>query len=235
MTPQQSNYAICIPTLNRIDLLIPSLLLYSIDFPETKIFVYDNGKQFIQSKLKAIRDLRGLYSCYKYTENVVILGGIGENIGVAGAWNALCDEAFIDHTHVLMLNDDVYLGKLQWDIQGLLNPLSLIGGFDFVTCEEAFDWSVFILPKRTFEQIRFDEKFFPAYYEDNDAEYRMRLAGLVNMWKIPFLNPAVFRRSMTLMKQPTLFNNYKDTNKEYYIKKWGGDVGQEKFETPFGQ
>ena len=40
-------FAIGIPTLNRYDLLKPSLMLYTRDFPTTSIFVLDNGNQGI--------------------------------------------------------------------------------------------------------------------------------------------------------------------------------------------
>ncbi len=39
------SFAIGIPTLNRWDLLMPTLHLYVADFPHTKIYVVDNGNQ----------------------------------------------------------------------------------------------------------------------------------------------------------------------------------------------
>jgi hypothetical protein len=49
------NFAIGIPTLNRADLLVPSLLKYINDFPGVKIFVLDNGNQDIESSLQILR------------------------------------------------------------------------------------------------------------------------------------------------------------------------------------
>ena len=40
-------FAIGIPTLNRADLLNPVLKKYAADFPDTKIYVVDNGNQDI--------------------------------------------------------------------------------------------------------------------------------------------------------------------------------------------
>ncbi len=233
MTETKNNFAIGIPTLNRIDLLLPALLMYASDFPNTKIFIYDNGDQSIIDKLVGIKKLCN--NTYDALKNIYVFGGDGNNKGVAGAWNALCDVAFVEHTHILMLNDDIYLGKEEAQIQALLgfieNPF-VPTGYNFVLCEEEFDWCSFILSKKTWEKVTFDPTFFPAYYEDNDAEYRMKLEGM-KITRFGFLNPVIFRRSMTIMKEPTLLDAYKEKNKEYYIKKWGGEPNKEKFTVPF--
>ena len=38
-------FAIGIPTYNRADLLLPALMFYAHDYPNTKILVIDNGNQ----------------------------------------------------------------------------------------------------------------------------------------------------------------------------------------------
>ncbi len=237
--PKQKNkFAICIPTLNRADLLIPQLLLYSLDFPNTDIFIYDNGTQIIDKKLNQIRAVRGLRNVYEGLKHVTVLGGIGNNIGVAASWNILCEIAFEKYDYVLMLNDDVYLHCNEFDINCMI-PYMKSTGTEFLRCEEKFQLSVFLISKKCFtEEVgAFDTNFFPAYFEDNDYLYRMALRSDVVERSIcdevPSLNPHIFRASSTIQKEPKLLDGYMDKNREYYIKKWGGEPHEEKLKTPF--
>jgi GT2 family glycosyltransferase len=208
-----TTFAIGIPTLNRLDLLHPALLFYINDFPNTKIFVVDNGKQGISARISH--------------PNIVVIER-EENLGVAGSWNLLCSEIFSGHENALILNDDIYLGKKEWDILNLLEHYKS----DFYVTTQ--DWCAFMMPKKTFTKVgAFDIRFFPAYYEDNDYEYRMKLQGLKTM-AIPFLNPFVFKDSMTMAKEPKL-KELVQKNKEYFVSKWGGLPKKETFKKPFNQ
>ena len=207
-------FAIGIPTLNRFDLLHPALIFYKNDFPNTKIYVVDNGNQNIKTK---VADM----------PNVVLLEQT-ENLGVAKSWNLLCTEINKNHDYALILNDDIYLGKKEWDIQNLLENYKS----DFYVTTQA--WCAFILPKKTFNKVGyFDTNFYPAYYEDNDYHYRMKLLGMKYM-AIPFLNPFVYKASMTIDKNPELRKFIQD-NKDYYEKKWGGFPNKETFKKPFNR
>lgn len=223
----KKNFALCIPTLNRFDLLLPALLLYCMDFPGTSIYIYDNGDG--SSDIKGV--LKKLSTLYPPLCFVKTIGGSG-NIGVAGAWNALCTEAFNDgHHYVLMLNDDIYLGVNELRLNAFIETYAK--GQMFI-CEREYDWSVFLLPKHLFELEQFDTAFYPAYYEDNDFARRIILRNL-KITRINFLNPVIFNRSMTLMKQPGLLDGYKEKCRDYYILKWGGIPGEEIFTTPFNK
>lgn len=192
------NYAIGIPTINRKDLLIPALYYYKIDFPNTEIKIVDNGNQNIQNKIEL-----------KNIELIVT----EKNLGVAGSWNLLCEKIFENHEYAIILNDDIYFGKEEWQVENLLKHYKS----DIYISE--LDWSIFILPKKTFYEVgKFDENFYPAYFEDNDYVKRIVIKNM-DIMKIPFLNPLVFRSSKTIEKDTSL-NNYQK-NKEYYFKKWG--------------
>ncbi len=224
----KNTFAICIPTLNRFDLLLPSLLLYAIDFPNTKIFILDNGNQGIHEKLNVISE-----ACNYYGSEWYIVMTSENNNGVAWSWNLLCNVVFKEHDYALVLNDDIYLGKKEWEIVSLIRNKRFLS--DLYLPEQ--DWSAFILPKATFDKVgKFDEKFFPAYYEDNDMERRIALAGM-EVTKIPFLNPVIYRNSMTLERDPNLLEGYKkknaQKNAQYYLEKWGGEPGKEVFTIPF--
>ena len=201
-----------IPTINRADLLNEALANYFEDFKTTEIVICDNGKQEIITREK----------------NFVIYRP-EQNLGVSGSWNMIMDYAEkVKGTHVLMLNDDIYLGKSEQEILTIIrlwNPEFL--------CTE-LNWCSYILSIDAYQKAgRFDENFFPAYFEDNDYFRRMLLAD-VQMIFNSMLNPITYRNSMTIQKSPELNNGF-EKNRQYYISKWGGQPTQEKFNTPFNQ
>jgi len=201
-----------IPTINRADLLNEALANYFEDFKNTEIVICDNGNQEIITREKN-------FVIYR-PEN---------NLGVSGSWNMIMDYAEkVKATHVLLLNDDIYLGKSEEEIKTIIrlwNPEFL--------CSE-ISWCSFILSIDAYLKVgKFDEKFFPAYFEDNDYFRRMLLTG-VNITNNAMLNPVIYRNSMTIQKSPELNNGF-EKNRQYYISKWGGQPTQETFATPFNQ
>jgi GT2 family glycosyltransferase len=201
-----------IPTINRADLLNEALANYFEDFKNTEIVICDNGNQEIITRERN-------FVHYKPEKN----------LGVSGSWNMLMDYADkVKGTHVLILNDDVYLGKSEDE----LNTIVRLWNPEFLCTE--LNWCSFILSVETFKKVgNFDENFFPAYFEDNDYFRRMLLANVPIIMN-PMLNPVIYRNSMTIQKSPELNNGF-EKNRQYYISKWGGQPTQETFATPFNQ
>jgi GT2 family glycosyltransferase len=201
-----------IPTINRADLLNEALANYFEDFKDTEIVICDNGKQEIITR-----------------ERNFVLYKPEQNLGVSGSWNMIMDYADkVNGTHVLILNDDIYLGKSQEEI----NTIIRLWKPEFICTE--LNWCSFILSVEAYKKVgKFDENFFPAYFEDNDYFRRMQLAG-VTIIVNPMLNPVVYRNSMTIQKTPELNNGF-EKNRQYYISKWGGQPTQETFSTPFNK
>jgi GT2 family glycosyltransferase len=123
-------------------------------------------------------------------------------------------------------NHDVVLAP--GDLQSLAEEMDedsvvMLGGFT------AFAVGRNVIPKVGW----FDENFHPAYYEDNDFDYRCRLAG------VRFINlPTGMRHatSSTLMEEKEYRRQNSATfmsNRQYYLDKWGGEPYREKFDTPF--
>lgn len=228
---QNKSFAICIPTLNRIDLLLPALMYYAVSMPKIKAFIYDNGSQNIEARLNGIRNVRGNRNLLSAFENYFVFGGIEKNTGVATSWNFLINAALKEHTHALVLNDDVIFDK----------PAKLVTSFInnpeyedcFFTCMPEFDWSVFLLPKVVFNRVGGFDEDLNIYYNDDDYRYRLFL-GKEQGGPVPFLNPAIFKRSSTLEKEPLLETQI-NNNKNKYIEKWGGLPGKEIFKTPYGK
>lgn len=205
-------FKIGIPTLNRLDLLSSSLHYYSMqDFVDTEIFIVDNGNQEFK----------------EYPENVKIIKN-DANIGVGASWNVLCEKIFETSDYAVILNDDIYLGKSTDYIKNIINKYPN----HFITPTP--DWCAFIIPKKIWQIVgKFDECFFPAYYEDNSYTYRMKLMRQVYI-KTPLLNPFIYKSSQTLEKDYSILESRKK-NKELYVKMWGGEPSKEKFLTPYGK
>jgi glycosyltransferase involved in cell wall biosynthesis len=106
----KNKFAIGIPTLNRADLLIPSLERYSKDFEGIDILVIDNGCQ------------KDLFDWVSKSSNAHIQYVCNKvNIGVAGSWNCILHNLFNSHQYILVLNDDVYLGKHTNEIDEIID------------------------------------------------------------------------------------------------------------------
>jgi GT2 family glycosyltransferase len=202
-----------IPTLNRADLLNEALEKYFEDFQDTEIFIVDNGNQSIITREEK-------FAIYRPAEN----------LGVAKSWNAIMDYADkMKATHVLMLNDDIVLGRKEHEIKMLIknNPDA-----DFIN--SFHNWCSYILRVDSWKKAgKFDEEFFPAYFEDNSFDYKMTLMGAKKTWT-SFLDPLVYRNSMTIAKEPNLNNRFQQ-NREMYIQMWGGLPTEEKYITKFNK
>lgn len=201
-----------IPTINRADLLNEALANYFEDFKQTEIVICDNGGQEIITR-----------------ENNFVIYKPEKNLGVSGSWNMIMDYADkVKATHVLMLNDDIYLGKSEEEI----NTIIRLWKPEFLCTE--LNWCSFILSVDAYKKIgKFDENFFPAYFEDNDYFRRMMLLNIPIVMNA-MLNPIIYRNSMTILKTPELNNGF-EKNRQYYISKWGGQPTQETFSTPFNE
>jgi GT2 family glycosyltransferase len=151
------------------------------------------------------------------------------NVGVSGSWNLLCQTLFAKgYTHVALLNDDIIWRKTADEIEDYIdaNPNDFYLGLG--------TWCLFVIPLTTWEKVgKFDEQFFPAYFEDNDYCLRMRNKGLKRDMS-PFFSPDVFRNSQTIAKDPTLNGNF-DRNRQLFIDKWGGSPGNETYKTPYNK
>ena len=210
---QDFKFIVAIPTINRADLLNEALEKYFEDFKDTHIAICDNGKQNIITR----------------EENFMIYRP-EENLGVAKSWNMLMDYADkIEATHVLVLNDDIYLGKTEHEINMLIR-----NNMDADFINSFHNWCSYILKVEAWKIAgKFDEEFFPAYFEDNSFDYKMTLIKAKKTWT-SFLDPLVYRNSMTIAKDPALNNRFQQ-NRELYIQMWGGLPTEEKYTTKFNQ
>ena len=211
MTNIRPTLALGIPTINRKDLLEEALGVYAETFKHRHIYIVDNGNQEIPENPPQIK-----------------VFNVGYNLGVAASWNNIIErQANLGYTHILILNDDVILKRKAQDIEKWLeeNPADFYDGYGYYS---------FIIPYKTYQTIgKFDERFYPAYYEDTDYEYRLKMAG-AKVINTEMLYPEVLRKSQSGAKDQSLYNEvYKC--RQYYDQKWGGVPTHETFKTPFNQ
>jgi len=213
MSGKKFKLLVGIPTINRADLLNEALAHYFEDFASTEIVICDNGNQDIITR-----------------EKMFVIYRPPQNLGVAGSWNMIMDYADrLGFTHVLMLNDDIMLGRTGYEINLLIEQNLEV---PFINSYQ--NWCSFILRVDAWKQVEgFDTEFFPAYFEDNSFCYKMRLQNMERVHTFE-LNPLVYRNSMTIAKEPSLNNNFM-RNRQVYIDMWGGLPNEEKYTTKYNQ
>lgn len=214
-----NNVALIVPTLNRYDLFVN--MIQTIDYPIVP-YVINNGKN--------------------------------GNIGVAAAWNNGIRRAMRDgHRYAIISNDDIEfmpgtIMQLVRDIQtydaitiGTNSILPKRDGDSFYYKKEGmvigYSYPCFIVDMTTLvnEVGYFDENFYPAYYEDSDMQYRIKLAGHKE-----YINTdigVVHHGSATQFatKDRIVSKDKWAELQEYYKSKWGGYAWEEKWTHPYNE
>lgn len=181
-----------------------------------------------------------------------------DNKGVAASWNAGirrailkfdCRYFFIPNNDVLLHSGtiDTLLAVIRDEKVGLCSATDMSGSVTTAAevlgllppvksqIVDAPDFSCFMLKKETIDAVGyFDSKFYPAYFEDNDYHYRLKLAGLrgikTNQALYFHYGSRTAKADLEIKKKTNLGYS---ANRDYFIQKWGGPPGQERFETPF--
>ena len=238
---------IVIPTLNCLEYTKMTLNSLSLSVP-FGVMVIDNGsvdgtREWLRANIK--------------TPNFLLLETT-KNLGASGSWNCgirfgfealRVDYIFILNNDILLLPQtlDLMLEVLKKSDVGLTSAFNVSDKMpdekeffklkipDDKTLTEAPDFSCFAINRRVIDKVGlFDEAFYPAYFEDNDYHYRMRLEGMKALKVHKALYFHFGSRTRIMDKE---FKEYLDVryaaNREYYRSKWGGEPGQEKFKIPF--
>ena len=227
----------CVVTLNQVDWLVDKHLA-SLD---TSVidglhlhFSEVEQQQYQKQSFRLPLDIVPLNQWLQKTQVKWTISASMDNYGVSCAWNQFVRDAKRDgYDAVIIANDDIMLYR------GTVNALveSLKQDHKFVyaeTTESAF--TLFGMRCDLVDEIGpFDEKFWPAYFEDNDYRYRLRLAGIMPV--AVQCSGYLHAKSATLGKfgierKLMHFHNF-DKNEDYYVEKWGGLPDDEKYTTPF--
>ncbi|MFL6227743.1 MAG: glycosyltransferase family 2 protein [Pyrinomonadaceae bacterium] len=212
-----------VPVLNRGDLL--TRCVESLDYPVARIVVINNGDdEGVRESLSSLREGRPNLEVVKPAHN----------LGVAGSWNFFLRE--YDAPYHLICGSDIQfapgdLEKIQRFAESHPEDAIMFGNHGY---------SIFALRRRGVETVGyFDENFYPAYLEDCDYAYRLKLLG-ARASNVPGINAvhgeAPYWGSSTILSDPTYRERNGVThgnNFTYYRAKWGGINGEEIYPYPF--
>lgn len=198
----------------------------SIDYPVNRYFILDNsqGNSDITNEIKEIE-----FEGSQYINEIKVVHNV-TNVGFSGSINQIIRQN-TDCPYWCILSVDWHPkpGQLKKFAKRLEDP------FVGILCDQTQNGysSMVFTPELLYEVGYLDENFFPAYYEDNDHRYRMKLAGLEWEYfplKYDHIVSSTLKSSAEFQKknQKTFAENGR-----YYVEKWGGLPGQEKYETPF--
>lgn len=210
--------------LNRGDLLLR--LFASIDYPVDEYIILNNGKKpDVQDAINIIK--------VKYP-NVTVFNP-AKNTGVAAGWNYILTH-FDKPWHFIAGNDVQFT-------PGDLEKMATAAWDKHETHGMMFGnqgHNAFITTKLSVERVGlFDENFYPAYLEDCDYMWRVRLAD-VKVEDVQGCHiihgEAPLWGSSTIHSDPRLrtLNGITHGNgHKYYVRKWGGSNGKEVYTTPY--
>lgn len=163
----------------------------------------------------------------------IVIDNYRKNWSVAGSWNAGIEEAKKNgHKHCIIANDDTILE--QGTLTVLTDALDKNTIFAFPQ-DRGSAFAFFAVNINLMQKLGgFDESFAPAYFEDNDAYYRSKLAGYTSK----FLDNVLVHHEVSQTQNHDPNNPVVPSHQflflqEYYIQKWGGLPGSETYLTPF--
>jgi GT2 family glycosyltransferase len=213
-------------TYNRADLL--SRCVNSIDHAADKIVFINNGDD---------RDVYDTITAFQKAHRNVDVYHNRIGMGVAGSWNFLIKRYKVPYWFIV--GSDIYLkpGALKLLLEFTNKnhqEYAIIGG------NQGMNFC--FLTKSGIDCVGlFDENFYPAYFEDTDFRYRIKLANAKMYWlgdaqgihgEAPHWGSSTVNSDPLLGEANTItYSN----NKEYYFKKWGGDHPNERFTNPFNR
>lgn len=145
-----------VPVLNRYDLL--RRMIQSIDYPIEHLLIIDNGGEF--------HDV--LHT--EFIDNIHVLN-LPSNLGVAGSWN-LGVKLFPHHNRWTITSNDVMFqpGNLARIAEARSDRLTLMAAPPH--------WHTFVIGDEVVKKVGLaSERFYPAYFEDNDWQRRIEHAG----------------------------------------------------------
>lgn len=169
-----------------------------------------------------------------------------ENRGVAAAWNEGIRRGW-DQEFIIIANDDVTfypetMGRLieGLSLYDLVSVVATDTGQSGYLEDEKPDFCCFAIKPISFINKFgwFDEKFRPAYFEDNDMYYRMELAGGRSALRLDARvdhegSATQFKGQGPDTEDRVVSHDQFRANRDYYKTKWGGIPGEEKYDRPY--
>lgn len=219
-----------VPTLHRYDLLLRFCCAFAAEsdprvVPE--ITILDNGGGFIASR-------EGQELSRKSNLPPISVVAPPYNFGVAKSFNWFAENL----GQCIVAGDDTVISTRT--IKAFVNaafdhPEAIIIGHDHPS--QSLAVMMLARPKEWLEMGGFDECFYPAYFEDNDARRRLELAGKpIATIKAPDWhhdNSSSLHGGSVMYQRNHWGSFYR--NQLYYQLKWGGPPDAELFMEPFNK
>lgn len=164
-------------------------------------------------------------------ENVLLIDNTVDNIGVAASWNKGIDKMREQGSDWLI----IISAAIRFGDEGGMDFIrALEGDVENVAVEAGMGlgWHLIAFRKDIIERAgRFDENFYPAYFEDVD--YGWRIAKATH--KVPpyWTKVTVDAGIAGWGHGVELGGAERRDNSDYMIKKWGGLTGGDLYENPF--
>lgn len=229
--------AVACPTYKRFDLCVEMVLSSDAGTvqPEKYVILDNSAGGFIPY-------LQEHKPEFLERDDIVILEA-AYNTGVARGWNILLDYVAqnLGNMFTVIVNDDIVflpdtLEKLFEHRNKLVFDGIIVCG-DGIGAPNAF--SMFgTYPELLMRYVgRFDETIYPAYFDDNDMHYRMKLTGF-DLYRVPDCGAYHNEGGSATIKAYTneeraLHDHQFRRNQEYFVRKWGGMPGEETYTIPF--
>lgn len=169
----------------------------------------------------------------------IIVNNREKNYGVSGAWNIGVDRVIENNIDWLVIcSESVRFGPT--GAKSIQQALDSASNDDMILeADDGFGWHLIAMKRELLLSVGyFDEVFFPAYFEDNDYSYRIRMISdkLGKSW-YPWKK---FKLDATLIgiAEGLKFLNYEmdfGWLKAKYEEKWGGspvEVYQHPYNNP---
>lgn len=163
-------------------------------------------------------------------ENILIVDNTVNNKGVSASWNMGIDKMVADNSEwLIVLSAAMRFGEpgAQDFINALQQAPSMV-----VECEMGHGWHLIAFRREVIEKVgRFDENFYPGYYEDIDYSYRIQLAKFEIPWTKVFCDVSNMGWSHGCMLGKVKVDG--DKLFRYLMAKWGGVRNKYEYKNPF--
>ncbi len=161
----------------------------------------------------------------------------GRNMGVARAWNLGIRDVLADpeETHLVICSQSVVFGRTGGrDLKASITDDEW--GSEYV----GLGWHLNTFSRKFLETFGyFDENFYPAYFEDTDALYRMGLLDMPSPRENGRSRPYFHIDAACHIDGGALKDGKVSVDftmlQAYYRAKWGGLQGDETYRRPFNQ
>lgn len=170
--------------------------------------------------------------CPELRDATLVVDNTRHNRGVPASWNLGIDRMESRGSEWLV----IVSAACRFGPEGGSDLLAALEATTFPVVEAQYvGWHLIAFHRNVFADVgRFDENFFPGYWEDCDYGYRLSLAY--------DLAPPFWTKTLVNVTLESFAHGIQLAGVEvdpeklaaYYVEKWGGPPSQETYRVPFG-